>query len=73
MSDGAQDNIQKFTEEFEELVKKFSIDKYILVLNIDNRDIVLYRPEDLMEITRILKLTHNNFLSQVMQRIGETR
>lgn len=64
---------QLFIDEFEELVKKHKIEKYVAVFNIgdDNKPVVVYKPNNLNEITRVLKITHSQFLNKVMAEIGE--
>lgn len=66
--------VQEFLNEFEELVKKHKVEKYIAVFNVgdENKPLVVHRPNDLNEITRVLKMTHAQFFNRVMQSIGET-
>jgi len=71
----AKNDMDKFRNEFEELVKKFKIEKYVLVYDDPTSEeeklSVLYKPQDIMEITRLLKNTHSQFLRQVMINVGE--
>jgi len=68
-------NLNEFRDRFEKLVEEFNIEKYVFIY--DNPHIeeeklaVLYRPQDIMEITRTLKTTHTQFLRQVMINVGE--
>ena len=62
---------QDFIDDFEKLAEKHKIEKYVLITNVGESPILLYRPNNIMEITRVLKATHSKFLQQVMNEIGE--
>ena len=66
--------LQNFTDKFESLVQEYGIESYVAVFknkSEDSQQLVLYRPQDLMAATKILKITHAQFVEQVMINIGE--
>lgn len=71
-ADNKRDPMQDFIDDFEKLMKKHKIEKYLTIINSDeNQPILLYRPNDIIEITRVLKVTHNRFFNELMRQVGE--
>lgn len=62
---------QVFIDEFEVLMKKHNISKYVTYVNIGDEPVILHRPNDLVEITRVLKMAHSQFYHRLMVEIGE--
>lgn len=63
--------IQEFIDKFENLAEEYKIEKYLSVVYIDNRPIMLWRPKDINEATKTAKTMHQNLYNQVMMAIGE--
>lgn len=73
MTDSSQEQITKeFIGEFEKLMEKYKIEEYVFNCSI-NSGIILYKPDNIMEITKKLKIIHQQFFGRVMESCGETR
>lgn len=62
----------KFVEEFEALLEKHGIKEYVFNCTID-KGIILYKPDDIMAITKKLKIMHQQFFGRVLESCGENR
>lgn len=65
----------QFAEDIEKLIKKHDIQKYVGVFYFSeesDKSILLHKAEDIMEVTRIFKIAHNNCKNEVARRIGES-
>jgi len=67
------DPTSEFVDEFEKLAEKYGIDKYVAYVNVENRPIMLWKPKELTEATKMAKLMHQNFYQQIMVAIGEVK
>lgn len=75
-----EDTKAEFAEDLGQLIEKYRINKYagIFYIEGESNPILLFKApigenaQDLMEVTKILKLAHGNCKKEIARRIGES-
>ena len=61
---------ESLAQDIEKVLEKYDVKSYVIIAD-KLGPVVLYKPDDIMEITRILKSIHEQFRHKVLQSIGE--
>lgn len=73
-----ENSIEQFIKGLEELIEKYDVKKYAGIFYVteesikSGKSILLHKANDIMEVTRILKMAHSNCKNEVARRIGES-